>query len=242
MAVRPSVLAVFAHPDDESFAVAGTLALAHARSIRTALVTATDGESGRSTGVEAPTREALARIRRGELLRAAGVLGVDRVFLLGYVDGALDRADPEGLIGGIVAAIRSVHPDVVITFGPEGAPNRHADHRAISRAATAAFFAAGNPTLYPDDATRSAPWQARRLYYTTWTTGDLPDAPVAGMPVTCEVDITSVHDIKRRAFEEHRSQQHHRATFERTVARFERYFLAAGWPQPAALVGDLFAG
>ena len=66
----------------------------------------------------------------------------------GHPDKGLSAMDADVLIGDIVRFLRRVQPDVVITFGPEGAPTGHADHRAISRAATAAFFLAALPSEF----------------------------------------------------------------------------------------------
>lgn len=230
MSIEPSggrsLLAAFAHPDDESFAVAGTLARCAAEGVRTALFVATDGEAGRVVAGGPADPAALARTRRVELLRAAAVLGVARVFLPGFRDGALEAERPDAVLGALVAAIRIVRPSVMITFGPEGAPNAHADHRAISRLATAAFFAAGNPTLHREAAAHAPPFTPRRLYYCTWEPGEL-GGRTEGMPVTRRIEVGGYRDVKRLAFDQHRTQQQHRAEFERAVVPHESYFLAA---------------
>ena len=63
---------------------------------------------------------------------------------------ACTTPDPDIVIGEIVALLRRERPDVVITFGPEGAPTQHRDHRAISRLATAAFLLAGTASAFPE--------------------------------------------------------------------------------------------
>lgn len=218
-----SLLAVFAHPDDETFAAGGTLARAHAEGVRTALYVATDGAAGRASGMDVDGRAELARLRRRELLAAAGVLGVGRVFLPRYPDGELAAVPADDLVTDIVRAIRMVRPQVVVTFGPEGAPNRHRDHRAISRAATAAFFLSGEPA---------------RLFYTTWSGGIAESFGVTGMPATCRVAVGDWLEVKRRAFDEHRSQWDHRSRFEMTIEPEELYFLASG---PGTPERDLFS-
>src|SRR5687768_18287325 len=106
----PSLLAAFAHPDDEAFSVAGTLARAHRGGVAVALLTATDGEAGRITGSAVRDRAEAARLRRAELLASAGVLGVDRVFTPGYPDGGLEAMPADDLIGRAVEVIREVRP------------------------------------------------------------------------------------------------------------------------------------
>lgn len=227
------LLGVFPHPDDETFATGGTFARYHALGVPTAVFTATDGDAGRSAGL-ADGREALGRLRREELRRAAAELGIGRLYTPGFPDGALDRIAPDEIVAAIVAAIREVRPRVVITFGPEGAPTGHRDHKAISRLTTAAFFLARNPTVLP----HITPWTPRRLYYTTWDPAE--GWPTEGLPATCRVDVAAWSARKRAAFEAHRTQAEHRAEFERTVTAEEWYALAAG---PAEGDGkDLFGG
>lgn len=233
-----ALLAILAHPDDESFAVAGTLIRVHRSGGTVALVAATDGEAGRTSGVRADTREDVARLRRRELLAAAGILGIDRIFTLGHPDGRLGQVPADDLVAELVGVIREVRPQVVLTFGPEGAPNAHADHRAVSRAATAAFHLAGNGSLHLE---RGAPWAAARLYYLTWT-GPSSVNGMTALPVSCRIDITGEIDLKRAAFAAHRSQQHHLEHFEAELRPHEEFFLASGTPQPAPVTDDLFAG
>ena len=233
------LLAIFAHPDDESFSVAGTLAGCHRAGRKLTLVTATDGEAGRVSGVVADDRKEVAALRRRELLDAAGILGVDRVVTLGHPDGKLDTASGDALVAELTGLIRRARPRVVLTFGPEGAPNTHADHRAVSRAATAAFFLAGLATSLPG---AGAPWRSDRLYYVTWTGRSGPNGGVEGLPVTCRVDITAEIETKRAAFAAHRSQQHHHAHFEEELRPQEEFFLVSGVPQPEPVTNDLFAG
>jgi LmbE family N-acetylglucosaminyl deacetylase len=130
------LMAVLAHPDDESLGVGGTLAKYAAQGVDVFLVTATRGDAGRFHGHRAgdrehPGSEALATIREAELRSAAKALGVREVALLGYPDQRLDCADPREAIARIVGQVRCHRPDVVVTFGPDGAYG-HPDHVAIS--------------------------------------------------------------------------------------------------------------
>lgn len=164
---RRTLLAVLAHPDDESLGFGGTLAKYAAEGAHVHLVTATRGESGRyGDGTEHPGPAALGRIRESELRAAARELGVRDVSLLDYVDGQLDRADPVEAISRIVAHIRRIRPHVVITFGPEGVYG-HPDHIAISQLATAATLAAADPSFGSDGAktTADVPHHVAKFYY-----------------------------------------------------------------------------
>src|SRR5688572_15718510 len=160
--------AVFAHPDDETFAIGGTLARYSGDGVRCALYCATDGDAGQSSGIPVSSPDELAALRREELRTAGRILGVRTLERGGHRDGALAAADPDVVIGEIVRLLRRERPEVVITFGPEGAPTRHRDHRAISRLATAAVLLAGTRTAYPEQlAGGLAPHRAGRLCYVT---------------------------------------------------------------------------
>src|SRR3954467_983744 len=95
----PRLMAVLAHPDDESLGMGGALARYASEGVEITLVTATRGDAGRYQGIRPgqpghPGSEALGVLREAELRAAADVLGIREVSLLGYGDGQLDRADP----------------------------------------------------------------------------------------------------------------------------------------------------
>src|SRR5206468_12382845 len=160
-------------------------------------------------------REELGRLRRAELLEAARALGVAEVRHGGHADGALAAADQELLVGEMVALLRDVRPEVVVTFGPEGAPTGHRDHQAISRAATAAFFLADLPTEYAEQLVEVKPHRAARLYYCAWEPpGANGDLRLLSVPFTTRVDVSAYRETKRQAFYAHASQRQHEARFE----------------------------
>jgi LmbE family N-acetylglucosaminyl deacetylase len=184
----------------------------------------------------------LGALRRRELLAAAGLLGFDDVRMPGHPDGALGTVDTDLLVEEIVGFLREHRPAVVITFGPEGGPNTHRDHRAISRAATAAYFLAGIRTAYPDQAL--PPHAPARLFYQSWPTPSAgAELAAESLPATARIDITPFHATKRAAFAKHVTQQDHRQRFEQlTMTDAEWFTLAAGVPQPAPFIEDLFEG
>jgi LmbE family N-acetylglucosaminyl deacetylase len=164
-------MAVLAHPDDESLGTGGTLAKYSHEGVETFLVTATRGERGRCGGCDedADIKE-VGRIREAELRDAASALGIRNVSLLDYIDGDLDKADPEEAIARIVAQLRDKKPHVVLTFGPEGAYG-HPDHIAISQFTTAAIINAADPD-YRGTENISVPAEShrvRKLYYMSWS-------------------------------------------------------------------------
>jgi LmbE family N-acetylglucosaminyl deacetylase len=138
------LLAIFAHPDDETFGAGGTMALAAAAGVPAWIVCATDGDQGGEEG----SRELDPELRRGELRCAATALGVAEPIFLGYGDsgmegwtkpaGCLALADEGEVVERLVAVIRDLRPATVVTFDPGGIYG-HPDHVTISARATEAF-------------------------------------------------------------------------------------------------------
>jgi LmbE family N-acetylglucosaminyl deacetylase len=125
----PTLLGVWAHPDDESFLAGGLLAEVARRGGRIVTVTATAGEHGADDPISQPPVELAVR-RTGELDSALGVLGGEPAVHLGYEDGACDKVTARlasHLIGRI---LDRVEPDIVLTFGPDGVTG-HPDHLAV---------------------------------------------------------------------------------------------------------------
>ena len=236
-----TLAAVVAHPDDETFATGGTLAKYANGDSRVALYCATDGDAGRSSGIPFSSREELGRIRRAELLGACRMLGIEHIEHGGHPDGALAAADPDVVIGQIVAFLRRERPQVVLTFGPEGAPTGHRDHRAISRFATSAVLLAGTSAFPEQLESGLARHRPDRLCYVTWPMPFPGDRPAQeGQPIQIRVPIEDWYRTKLDAYFAHRTQLDHEAYF-RTVALLptEDYFVALG---PPASGDDLFSG
>ena len=168
-------MAVLAHPDDESLGFGGTLAKYARDGVEVFLLTATRGDGGRFRGYargdpQHPGRSALATIREAELRAAAAALGVCEVTLLDYEDQHLDAASPSQAITHIARELRRVRPDVVLTFGPDGAYG-HPDHIAICQFTTAAVVAAADCALaVTADESSRRPHSVSKLYYLAWPT------------------------------------------------------------------------
>ena len=192
-------MAVLAHPDDESLGVGGALAKYASEGVDVFLLTATRGDSGRYRGYrpdepQHPGPLALAEIREAELRAAASVLGVRDVAFLDYHDQYLDRANPRQAIAGIVEHLRRVHPDVVVTFGPDGAYG-HPDHIAISQFTTAAIVAAADPAFACDGVEAAArPHSVSKLYYIAW-----PESTWAAYQMAVRKLCSTVDGVERQA-------------------------------------------
>lgn len=182
------LLAVLAHPDDESLGVGGTLAKYAAEGVETYLITATRGERGRfgAAGKRGDPPE-VGRVREAELRAAAAVLGVSEVMVLGYPDGALDQVDAGLAIREIAGHLRRIRPQIVVTFGPEGGYG-HPDHIAISQFTTAAVVCAGDPGYQAMNGHAHPPHRVSKLYYMAWRTGKWDAYQAALRKLTSKVD------------------------------------------------------
>jgi LmbE family N-acetylglucosaminyl deacetylase len=201
---------VFAHPDDESIACGGLLAMCADRGVRVALLCATHGENHGGVRDEVWFEE-----RARELHQAAAVLGVTDVILLDYRDGFLPWAGD--LADRIEEEIRRLRPDAVITFGKDGL-YWHPDHIAICDATTAAVDSLGDegPALYY---VTMPPGQMRRIVDELWSTEGTvakasplfgvanPDAfGVGAAPPSLIIDVSACAQRKLAALRCHRSQ------------------------------------
>lgn len=165
----PTILAIFAHPDDEAFSVGGTLTHYARRGVRVVLACATRGEAGKIT-VPGMTVDDLGKQREAELREACRALEIEPPVFLDYHDsGRYERTrvdDPIALMNvspldievKLRDLIAQVQPQVLLTFDPHGGYG-HIDHLQIQRAATAAFFSTGH-LLYGGP---------QRLYFTAQT-------------------------------------------------------------------------
>jgi LmbE family N-acetylglucosaminyl deacetylase len=168
-----TILAVLAHPDDESFGLGGTLALYASQGYDTYLVCATRGEVGTVDEQYLNGYKDIAELRTDELMRAAKHLGLKGVFLLGYRDSGMpgtdDNKHPDAQVnhpidevaGRVAKYIRELKPDVVITFDPIGG-YKHPDHIHTHRATVLAFEKADDPSFHPE---AGGPFKPRALYY-----------------------------------------------------------------------------
>jgi N-acetyl-1-D-myo-inositol-2-amino-2-deoxy-alpha-D-glucopyranoside deacetylase len=171
--MKKSLLAVVAHPDDETFGMGGTLAHYADEGVEVNLICATKGEVG-----EVPTKmlegySSVGELREHELSCAANELGLSKVYFLGYRDsgmaGSQDNTHPQALAQApvievarkIALIIRNIKPQVVVTFDPIGG-YMHPDHIAVHNACVLAFNMAGDKEIKLDSSTPFAP---SKLYF-----------------------------------------------------------------------------
>lgn len=207
-----TLLAVLAHPDDETFGMGGTLALYARQGVDVYLVCATRGEVGEMDPKYMRGFNSIAERREAELRCAAEKLGIKNVFFLDYRDsgmpGSEDNKNPRALfaqpldqvVADVVHYIRLVKPQVVVTFDPIGG-YRHPDHIAIHNATVGAFKLAGDTNYKPDDL---APYAPKKLYFHTMPHGILRVAvtlmPLVGqnprkVGVNKDIDLVSIAEV-----------------------------------------------
>ena len=167
------LLAVLAHPDDETFGMGGTLALYARQGVEVYLICATRGEVGEMDPKYLRGFNSIAERREAELRCAAELLGLKGVFFLDYRDsgmvGSPENAHPQALAAQpieqvaaeVTRYIRQLQPQVVITFDPIGG-YRHPDHIHIQQATTLAFEKAADTSFYPE---AGSPYKPLALYY-----------------------------------------------------------------------------
>ena len=157
------LLAVFAHPDDESMGMGGTLAKYSAEGVDTHLVCASRGERGWAGPEEQnPGLSILGQIRTQELENAVKELGMKGLNFLNYIDGDVDQAPYAEAIDKIVTYIRRIKPQVIVTFPPDGNYG-HPDHIAIGQFTSAAIVCAADVNYH--DPENYQAWRVSKFYY-----------------------------------------------------------------------------
>jgi N-acetyl-1-D-myo-inositol-2-amino-2-deoxy-alpha-D-glucopyranoside deacetylase len=173
------ILAVLAHPDDETFGMGGTLAMYAHQGVQVFLLCATRGEVGEVDEKFMRGFASIGERRESELRCAAKLLGITEVHFLGYRDsgmpGSPDNQHPQALVAqpldqvaaDVVHFIRLIRPQIVLTFDPIGG-YRHPDHIAIQRATEKAFSSSATAMVGADGL---APHAAQKLYFHTMPKG-----------------------------------------------------------------------
>ena len=223
-----SVLAVFAHPDDEGFGCGGALAALAAGGHRVTLVCATNGDVGEISDPELATRETLPSVRQGELRAAMDLTGILDVRFLNYRDSgmpgwddnnhprSLFQAPKETVVEQVAAVIREIQPDVVITHDPTGGYG-HPDHVTICQRTEAAVERCrgdNGPLLYYVCFPRSF---FQRMWNKMMELGLRPpfsadDTEALGTP---DEEVTTVLDVGRHVALKKESLECHRTQIER---------------------------
>jgi len=227
-----SLLAIIAHPDDESYRAGGTLALLVRKGTPVWVLCATRGESGISN---LPPKEA-GKIRQTELECACRALGIEPPRFLDYRDGMLSQVDEEQAIEWVVRTIRELRPQTLLTWPPDGVSG-HPDHVAVSRWTGEAFQRAADPTAYPEHMSRGLPPHTPNALYHIVVPHSLAAAlkmtnlhTVPDELVTLSVDVSAMWDTKMAAIHCHRSQMSNSPILEAPEGQ-QRLFLGTEYFQ-----------
>ena len=265
---KGTLMAVYAHPDDEALATGGTLARYAAEGHHVYVVTATRGEAGQNALPDLDSAAKLPAIRERELRCACQVLGVHPPHLLDYPDGRLAVAHQGEAVGKLVRLIRELRPQVLITFGPDGVYG-HYDHIAVHRWTSIAYDLAADGGCFSElSGAGCRPHQVDKLYHHVLPEegaqaifGEAhPAVMMDGVPfafhfvpaeeITTTIDISDFYAIKTRAVRCHVSQvgldggdeAANPDPAKHEWSRQESYVLArsqVGWPEGKE--DDLFA-
>ncbi|KAA3659357.1 MAG: PIG-L family deacetylase [Chloroflexi bacterium] len=216
------LLAIIAHPDDETYRAGGTLALLAQNGAQVWVLCATRGERG----IAKLSPEDAGSIRQTELVCACRTLGIEPPRFLDYEDGTLSQGDGEQAIGQIARAIRELRPQALLTWPPDGVSG-HPDHSAVSRWTDEAWRLAADPAYQTEGL---QPHTAVSLYHIV-----IPHSLAAALEmthlntvpdeaVTLTVDVSAVWDTKMAAIHCHRSQMVNSPILDAPEAR-QRLFL-----------------
>lgn len=224
-----ALLAIFAHPDDETFRSGGTLALLAHHGVRVELLTFTRGQSGSCGDPPRCTPDELPEVREQELRCACATLNIQSPRLLDYMDGHLQEAEIEPMVAQILSAADVVRPQVWLSFGPDGLSG-HPDHLAVSFWARGAFERCEQAAaLY----TVAVPHSLAQML-------NMPQIyPVPDEAIALTVDVSPVWDAKMAALQCHATQWSSSPMASASEARrrlfFEReYFVRAARRDPKA--------
>jgi len=206
--------------------------MAHRDGVETSILCMTDGQAAHFRGSAADAQE-LGRMRRAELDAACTVLGVTRHEVLHYPDGELAHQDFYALAGVVIERIRRWRPQVILTFGGDGAVNLHRDHTMISAVTTAAFHWASRPEMFPEQPGLPA-HAPQKLYYASTPFVSVRARPelanAATVPFSLTLELGPFSERKMEAFGKHHSQQGVLQRVGKQVQqsmRYERFLLVA---------------
>lgn len=222
MTNKHTLVAIFAHPDDEAFGTGGTLIKYARQGVETHLIMATLGEAGGVANPAVEPTSPFSVLRRRELGRACEIYGAN-LHLLGYLDGQTPMAPPSEAVYKIVRLLREIKPQVLISFGPDGIYG-HYDHLIVHRWATAAVTLAADAERWPElgPAHQVAKFYHRalpqaqvdnmeeRVGYNSVSMDGVPFPFVGYSPeqITTVIDVREYAHLKLRAIRCHASQIH----------------------------------
>lgn len=203
-----TLVAIFAHPDDEAFGTGGTLTKYAQDGVDVHLVMATCGEAGQVANPAIPAVQPISLLREQELRAACRHYGIKQLHLMGYMDGQTAVVPPAEPVFKLVKLLRELRPQVVITFGPEGIYG-HFDHLVVHRWASAAVELAASANAWPD---AGPVHRVAKFYYRAMPVSQLEERRANGERAAVDMggvpfpfvgyppeQITTVIDVRRYA-------------------------------------------
>lgn len=197
--MKQTVIAVFAHPDDEAFGPAGTLVLL-SQKYKVILLCATKGEKGEDNIKDKNLgNKIIGEIREEELRRSARILGINDVFFLGFVDGTLSNNIYHKLVDKISLYVNKYKPTILLTYEHRGVSG-HIDHVVVSFATSFVFekYSFVKKIMYHCISTKHRSLIDK--YFIYFPPGYLKKE------VDEIIDVTSVFRLKKKAIYAHKSQ------------------------------------
>lgn len=194
--MRQKLVCVFAHPDDEAFGPGGTIAK-FAQDHDVYILCATRGEAGGNNG-----EKDVGKIRSDELLESSRILGVKKVFFLGFTDGQLCNNIYHDLAKKIMRIVYKLKPETLLTFEPRGVSG-HIDHITVSMVTSYIFIHSPMvKTLYYFCLTEQIVKEEKKLgdYFIYFPPG------YKKSEINKVVDVSEVWETKVKAMKTHRSQ------------------------------------
>lgn len=202
-----TILGVWAHPDDETYILAGTMADGVRRGNRVVCVTATRGEEGSWDEERWPTPQ-MDKVREEELMKSLAILGVKEHIWLDYYDGKCAQVPMQEGINRVTAIMDDVQPDSTFTFGPDGMTD-HPDHKAVCAWTTEAFKQSAKPEAKLYYATQTPEWAEefvpRLNKFNTFAPGTPPITPRQELAIDFELP-PDLLELKLEAIGAHVSQ------------------------------------
>lgn len=209
-----NILAIFAHPDDESLFAGGTIKACSEKGLEVFIISLTRGEQGSIASPDLATRETLGVVREAELRAAGNKLGAKTVECFNYPDGELQWADTTEIENLLSERIKHWQPQIIITFGADGF-YWHPDHIAVHELTKSALYSLRNEDFSPAVYYAASPagqmselaqkLESRGLNFNAW--GLEPSA--FGVPtatITTCLDVRQYLSVKLEALNCHRTQ------------------------------------
>jgi LmbE family N-acetylglucosaminyl deacetylase len=247
-----TLVAIIAHPDDESYSASGTLAYYASIGVDVYIICATRGEAGKINHPSLAYRDVLGAVREEELRNACRIMGIHQPLFLGYRDSgmmgssdnndplSLNKAKPSEVLRRLVGLLRQLKPQVIISYY-EGGYYAHPDHISSHRYTLEAFNAVSNPTVFPEQLKGpTGVFNPQRLFTVAIPTSRIEelikaipedkDEPITYIgereDITVRMNVSDLYEIKRNAIAAHKTQHQGEGVFSNIPEALLREFFS----------------